>query len=960
MTMNFDVGTKLCGFTVEKVRAVKELDATLYEMVHDKTCAELCFMDNKADNKLFSVAFKTLPEDSTGVFHILEHSVLNGSEKYPVKEPFVDLLKSSMNTFLNAMTFPDKTMYPVSSRNDKDFLNLTSVYLDAVFAPRLRVNPNIFYQEGIHTEIEGETPSYKGVVFNEMKGSMSSVDNRIDHGINELLFPENCYRFNSGGDPKVIPDLTYKQFADTYRRYYHPSNSRFYLDGDVPLEETLSMIDSYLDRYEKEDEKFEIPMQTPRAAEGIWYYEISESENRGKKDILALGKIVGTWEEKSKLLASQILCDVVAGTNEAPLKRAVLSSGLAEDFEMAVMDGIAQPYLIMIARNMSDADTDKIKKVIKETAEKLISEGIDKELITASVNRFAFSSKQIPEPQGIYRAIGTLNSWLYGGDPLMYLLYDDVIAEMREMAKGDGFEKLLSELLIDDETLCTLHMLPSVTLGDDDRKTEEERVKKEVAALSEKEMGELATLNEKLVEWQKTPDPEEMADCVPTLTLNEVSETPEYIETVESEKDGVTLLYHPIPTHGIVYLSMYFPLTKYSLEELTKISLLTELYGELATEKRSATELQKEVKTYIGSLNFKMKVFSKDDDTHSCTPCLVANAGVLEENLEAAIPLITEILTETKFDDTAKIKEIIMQADEMARQSASANGHSLGILAVRSHYTSSAAVDEAIGGYTLVKFLHDFAKDFDGKVAGVIALLEKVKGEVIGKAGLTVSVTSSEEVSVDALIDSLPEGTVSPETASYKTELPEKMGIKIPSQITYAVKGYNLSCLGMKMTGSLRVAANIISFSYLWNKVRVQGGAYGTGFPVSRDGSILSYSYRDPSPAKTLETYDKTADFVREFCDSGEALDKYIISAIASTEPLRTPAAMGQVADDFKFSGVTDADRLATRREMLSTDREALKGWCEALEKTSENGAVCVVGHVAALEECGDLEVLEI
>ena len=959
--MDMNVGTKFFGFTVTRSRRVEELDATFFEMVHDKTGASLCLVDNKEDNKLFSVSFKTLPEDSTGVFHILEHSVLNGSEKYPVKEPFVDLLKSSMNTFLNAMTFPDKTMYPVSSRNDKDFLNLVSVYLDAVFAPRLREDPNIFYQEGIHTELTDGASSYKGVVFNEMKGAMSSVDARIDQGMGELLFPDNCYRFNSGGDPAVIPDLTYEKFADTYRRFYHPSNAYFFLDGDVPLEKTLEMINSYLEKYEKSDKKFEIPLQKPTAAEGVRYYEISESENDSNKDILALGKIIGTWEDRETLLKAQILCDVVAGTNESPLKRAILSSGLAEDFEMTViMDGVAQPYLLMIARNIKDADADKIKALIKETAEKIISKGIEKELITASVNRFAFASKQMPEPQGLDRAISALNAQLYGGDPLMYLLYDDVISEMRIAAKGDGFEKLLGELLVDDETLCTLHMLPSVTLGDDERKIEEERVKREVSALSEAEFKELEELNARLTEWQQSPDPEETVGCVPTLSLSEVSETPEYIETIESEKDGVKILYHPIPTQGIVYLSMYFPLTRFSLEELTKIALISHLYGELATEKRSAAELQKEVKTYIGRQRFRLDVHAKDDRPDECTPCLAVSVGVLRENLEKAIPLVIEILTETRFDDTAKIKEIITQCDEMARQAASSNGHSIGALAVRAHYTAAAAADEAVGGYTMIKFLHSLAKDFDAQIPGVVSLFEKVKTEVIGRAGLVVSVTSSEEVSPCALIDALPEGVASPEAASYKTDLPNKMGIKIPSQIAYAVKGCNLSQIGKESAGSLRVAANIISLSYFWNKVRVQGGAYGTGCPVSRDGNVVFYSYRDPSPSKTIETFDNTAEFIREFCGSGEDLDKYIISAIAATEPLRTPSAKGITADNFWFSGVTDEDRLKTRRQMLATDRAALTDWCETFEKIAADGAVCVVGHSAALDEFPGLEVFEI
>lgn len=414
--MNLSEGTKLNGFKVTRIREEKELNGRLVEMSHEKTGAELCWIDNGEVNKTFSIAFKTLPEDSTGVFHILEHSVLCGSDKYPVKEPFVDLLKSSMNTFLNAMTFPDKTMYPVASRNKRDFLNLTSVYLDAVFAPALRTNPNVFRQEGIHTEFdENGKPLYKGVVFNEMKGAMSDLDSIIFRGINSVLFPDNCYRFNSGGDPRVIPDLTYEQYKAVYNSYYHPTNSRIFLDGDVPLEETLELIDSYLQKYEKSPTVHEINNQKPVTADGTDSYGIAEGEDNGKKTVLVLAKIVADWKENEKILAAQVLSDAIAGTNESPIKRAVLSSGLAEDFSLFVEDGIAQPYLLIVARNIKDGDEGKIRKIINDAAGKLIAEGIDKKSLTASINSMAYKLKQLPEPQGIERAVLIQNSWLYGG-----------------------------------------------------------------------------------------------------------------------------------------------------------------------------------------------------------------------------------------------------------------------------------------------------------------------------------------------------------------------------------------------------------------------------------------------------------------------------------------------------------------------------------------------------------------
>lgn len=958
--MNITKETKICGFTVNRIRKNNELNGTLVEMSHDKTGAELCWLDNGEQNKLFSVAFKTLPEDSTGVFHILEHSVLCGSEKYPVKEPFVELMKSSMNTFLNAMTYPDKTVYPISSRNEKDFLNLTSVYLDAAFAPKILENPNIFYQEGIHIEYDEKNPVYKGVVFNEMKGAMSGVDDRIEQGINQLLFPDNCYRFNSGGDPAVIPDLTYEQFVETYKRFYHPSNARFFLDGDIPLEKTLEMINSYLEKYEKSDHLPVLPMQKPVANEGSAYYEIAADENSEKKTVLAFGKIIGTFKDKEKVFAAKVLCDVLADSNESPLKRAVLSSGIAEDMEMFVMDGMAQPYLLVIVRNMKDSDSLKIRDIIKKTIEQLVSDGLDKKSVLASINRFAFHSKQVSEPQGLYRATAALNSWLYGGDPMLYLEYDETIEALKKMAETDEFEALLEELFLNDNGMAVLNMLPSSSLGNEERAAEEKRIQSEISALTEDEKKQLVLLNEKLSDWQQTPDSAEDVETLPVLSLSEVSDTPELTKTIESADNGVKIIYHPINTNGIVYLSMYFPLTQFSLSELTKLSLFPELFGEFPTENYSVTELQQMVKTYIGRLAFNVEAFGKDDQTETCTPYLTVRAGILEENLEIAKGLISEVLTKSKFDDVHKIKEIVMQTYEMARQSAIGNGHSLAIGAVQAQYSARGAVNEAMNGYSSMKFLHNFADDFNAEVDAFVSLINRVKTEAICKSNLVVSITSSENISVSDLLSDLPNGNEMPKEAEYKTALPKRMGIRIPAQIAFAVKGYHLSCADMKMNGSLRIASNILSLDYLWNIVRVQGGAYGAGCPVGRNGSLICYSYRDPSPARSLQVYDSLSEFICDFCESDDDLDKFIISAVAATEPLKTPAEQGIATDELWFSGVSDEDRILTRRQMLSADRKSLMEWCSVFDKMAENGAVCVVGHEGALKECENLEICEL
>jgi len=955
--MKLEIGAKFCGFTVDRVRYVDELTATFVEMSHDKTAASLCWMDNGEDNKLFCIGFKTLPEDSTGVFHILEHSVLCGSEKYPVREPFVELLKSSMNTFLNAMTFPDKTLYPVSSRNEKDFLNLTSVYLDAVFAPRLLTDPNILYQEGWHTEMNDGVPSYKGVVFNEMKGAMSDADEIIDEKLSAMIFPDNCYRFNSGGSPEAIPDLTYEQFVDTYKRFYHPSNSRIFLDGTVPLEDTLEMIDGYLSRYERSYETHDIPMQMPVSAEDTCFYEIAEGEDDSNKVIFNAGKIFGTWKDKDRTMAAEVLCDLLADSNESPLKRAILSAGLGEDMSMDVLDHAAQHRLVWQVKNTSADKIPAIRQAVRETVAAMVENGIDKAALEASLNRYAFRLRQEREPQGLIHAINAMYTWLYGGDPLEYLVHDKTITHLREMIHDGSYEKLLAELLLDETGLCVLTAYPSTTYGAELRQRENARLQAELAARSEKEAAELEELNLKLVAWQQTPDTAEQLATLPVLPLSEVSEKPENVDTEVCTVNDVTVLKHRIPSKGINYLSLYFKLTDCTKEELTALAILPDLFTNLPTDQYSTIQLQQEIKTQIGSLRFRVGVTANEGQTEACIPYLAVHASVLEDNWDKAVALLCEILCHTHFDESDRIREIVMQSNEMAKQYGIMGGHMLGIASVQSHYSAAGAVTEAQGGYTRIQWLHDMARNFESKAADLINLLERTCTNSICRSRLIASITTTKDVDLTELLEMLPLGTPSLETAVYTTDLPMRMGIRIPAQAAFAEIGYRLDHMA---DGSLQIADNILSLSYLWNEVRVQGGAYGVGMRTARSGGMVCYSYRDPSPARTLQVYAGNSDFLKAYCDGDEDLDKFIISAVAGTEPLRAPGERGAAADERWFAGITYEMQVEHRRQMLTTTREKLLNWCDAFDTMSSEGAVCVVANDEALKQCEDLVVFDL
>ena len=960
MSKELKINDKLHGFTVTGIREINEIEGKLVEMLHDETGARLVWADNGEENKLFSVGFKTLPEDSTGVFHILEHSVLCGSDKFPVKEPFVELLKTSMNTFLNAMTYQDKTLYPVSSRIKQDYLNLSEVYLDAVFRPAILTNPNIFYQEGRHIDLAGDEPAYKGVVFNEMKGAMSDVDQVAERGMLKLLFPDNCYGFNSGGDPEEIPDLTYESFIERYKRFYHPSNSYFYLDGDVPLEETLEMIEGYLEGAGRLEDLPEIKKQEPSVQHG----ELRFASNDGAdKRVLVLGKIIGGWADRDKLLAMSIVLEQLADSNESPLKRAVLSAGLADDMEVYVSDGIDQPYLMLIFRGVAEGDDveSKIFGIIEDVIEEVKKDGFKKADLEASVNRLDFRFRQYPEPQGLYRANAVFSSWLYGGDPALYLKTDEAVKALRDMADRDGYEALAYEMFGDTSSYSVLMLSPDTSLEAEQAEAESARVRTEIEAMGSEGYKDLEKLNEDLLKWQQTPDSDEALARIPMLSLSDISTEPENIPTEEKSVGGIRLLYHKVPTNGIIYINAYFPVTGLSIDELPAAALITELYKDLPTEDHGVLALQNEIKMHVGSISISLEILGRDGERGACTPCIRARASVLEDKLQYAEDLMIEILTRTKFDDAALVKELITQIDEEGKRAAVSSGHRLAMLEARSHWSARDAAQEALNGWTFLQYMHKMAEAGDEELAAFADFAENTARSCITKDNVILSETSSEYADLSRFASMLPDGEKQPDNAAYTSSLSKRMGIQIPAQVSFAVSDYDMADGGFEMNGHMMVASNIISLAQLWNEIRVQGGSYGASMSTGRTGNVLCYTYRDPSPDRSLGIFNTTAGFIEGFGGASEEdIEGFIISSIASTEPLLSPASKGRAADDFYFSGYSYEERKKFRTEMLETKPSDLAAQKDMLMKMAEDSCICVVGPKAALEACGSLDIVEL
>ena len=954
--MTFQAGDHIQGFTVTRVRELAEIRSTLIEMKHDRSGAQLCWCRSDEPNKLFCVTFKTLPEDATGVFHILEHSVLCGSEKFPVREPFVELIKGSMNTFLNAITFNDKTMYPVSSRNKQDFLNLTEVYLDAVFAPAILTNPCIFMQEGWHVETEGrgQPASLKGVVFNEMKGAMSSVDEVMEETAATVLFPDTCYGFNSGGDPRAIPDLTYEAFIDTYKRFYHPDNARIWLDGDIPVEETFALIERYLSRFTDTGRRIEDRWQGPIPARHVEEgYAIAPDEDPTDKTHILFTRIMHGWADKTRGMAVSVLLDAVAGGNDAPFKRAILDAGLGQDINIALQDGILQSCAAVWVRNTSAEKLDAIREVLRKTAEDLIARGVDRQELEASINRLAFRLKEPTEPQGLVRAIMACNAWLYDGDPAMYLVYDDTLAELRAMLQTDGYEQLLRDIFLRPEDTHEIILSPDPAMGERLRAEEQARLDARLSGMDDAAFDALLAANRRLNDWQQTPDSPEARASLPALTLDEVNPEPAPTHTVEESADGVTVLWHDAPCPGIAHVNMYYRVGEYTAGELTDLSLLPDLLGELPTARHTVTELQRDIKLYTGALDIALEIMAKDEDPDHFAVYLNASFSALKENAGRASGLLREILLETDFSSDQLIREILLQTDDDLRQSVIMSGNRFAAMRTGAHYSAAAAASEVMNGITLVRRSHEICADLPAAIAPLRDFWQRALRETVCRSRLILSVTG-ERLDAGVLLAGLPEGTPCAAQRTLGYDAPMKEGFVVPAQINYAAMGWSLSKGKTPFDATANVLSHALSFAYLWNTVRVQGGAYGVSFSIRPHGAVTAASYRDPNPAHTLAAYRAMPDFVRSFVDSGEPLTPFIIATIGQGEPLLTPRQQGKVADLRWFKGITDAQRRADREQMLRMTPADLSRWLDALQALASDGAVCVVGPSEAVEKADE------
>ncbi len=979
--MDLSIDDQLHGFTVRTREPLPEINGTAYTFTHQKSGAKLLYLKNEDANKAFSISFKTPPADDTGVFHILEHSVLCGSDKFPVKEPFVDLLKSSMQTFLNAMTFPDKTMYPVASTNEQDLLNLMDVYLDAVLHPAIYHKRAIFEQEGWHFELAGdeETAEFddtdekanetrrlvlNGVVYNEMKGALSDPNSVLYGELQAALFPDTAYRFESGGMPRAIPDLTYEGFLDEHRRHYRLDNSYLTLYGDLNLERMLAFLDEQYLSPVYEEQVAADTVRVEAGLEPLLPHKLDMQSSIISPDIarnmptapenacVGLGYIVGDAAQRTRVVAVDILLDALMGSNEAPVKRVLLDAGLADDVLAFLADGVLQPFAIIQLRGSKPEVAKRFRTVFEEAMRKVAENGIDHDLVEASLSRAEFIMRESDYgmADGVALSMAALSGWLYSDDlATSYLRYEDDFAFLREQLSSGYFEQLIDEVFLGNDHRALVEIVP---VDGDDEAYEAERLAAAEARMTPEDYARVADEEAELRRLQTEPDSPEALATLPRLSLSDISDAPAEPTYGLVEGTPVPCVRHNIPTHGIAYTYRYFDLQRASIDELPYVNILGMVLGKLGTARHSAAEIDTLTNGRLGNLSFFADIHEGEDGPNDLVPKFVVGASVLSENIEAACELPLEIMLETDFSDTGKIKDVLQQKRIGMEQGFSAAGHNAAMSRVASYYLPSAVMRQHLAGIDFYRFLKDLLVNFDERAEELSARLSDLARRLFVDDDCTISFTGTDEDFARFWDAGAITNRTSQNGRVLEIPAPEVLNeaFIVPTDVCYAAQGFDRRALDVAYTGVWQVAAKALSFDFLWNEVRVKGGAYGAGFGAARTGNLRFYSYRDPHLDETLERFAASATWLASFDPKRESMEGYVVSTVAGMDAPLKPRVQARRQDGDFFAGRTPEMRTKTRDEMISTTPEAIQALAEPLARAVAKNAVCAFGNKDILE----------
>ena len=955
---------------------LEDISSKGYLFKHKKSGARIAMVSNDDENKVFCIGFRTPPADSTGVPHILEHSVLCGSDKYPAKDPFVELVKGSLNTFLNAMTFPDKTIYPIASCNDVDYKNLTDVYMDAVFHPNIYTREQIFKQEGWHYELENvDAPlTYNGVVYNEMKGAFSSPTQRVYRMCLNSLYPDTPYATESGGDPEFIPDLSYEQFLNFHKTLYHPANSYIYVYGNCDMEERLEYFDrEYLRNYDEIKVGSDIPHQKPfdkqGRVEGV--YSVTEEEGTENKTYLAYNASIGESGDMKLALAFTILEYALFNAPGAPVRQALIDAGIGEDVSGSYDNSIRQPMVTIMSTNANSNREEEFVRIIREALEKLVNEGVNKDTLRAGINYNEFRYREADFgrwPKGLMYGIDMFGTWLYDDEkPFYNMQLSEAYDFLKKQVDTDYFEELIKKYLLDNPHSSVVVLKPEVGYTAKLEVATAKKLAEYKKTLSNEQLQTLVYDTKALKDYQSEPSTKEELESIPLLKREDIGKKASKLYNTEKSINGVKVLHHNINTNGIGYLRLSFNLDKVDDELLGYAGLLSKVLGAIGTEKYSFVELSNAMDIRTGGINVStgFTPFVKPSKDYRYSLDIAGKA--LYGDLAALTELMEEIMNHTIFDDYKRLKEIIGETKAGIQMRMQSTGNAVGVAELAAQINESGAVRKQISGRGFYSFLDDAYKNYDEKKESLVAGMKKAAEKIFTKCNLIVSYTADDKgyELISRLVGELVDTLASDElpVVSRKLELKKtKLALKTSGQVNFVCRVGDYSKAGVEYTGAMRILSSMMNSDYLWNNIRVKGGAYGCGAAFGGFASSLGAftSYRDPNLEKTNEIYEKAPEYVENFEADEREMTKYVIGTISDLDIPKTPSAKGSASFDAYIGGLTEQMLQKERDEVLNATVDDIRSLHGMVKAVLDDGYLCVVGNEDKINGAKDMfDVIE-
>ena len=953
----------VAAYEVLEQRRIEDIASDGYILRHKKSGARVCVISNDDDNKVFSIGFRTPPEDETGVPHIIEHTTLCGSDKFPVKDPFVELVKGSLNTFLNAMTYPDKTLYPVASYNEQDFKNLMDVYLDAVFHPNITKYQEIFMQEGWHYELEAKDAplTINGVVYNEMKGAYSSPDEVLQTAIAQALFPDNTYSKNSGGDPDHIPELTYEHYLDFYHKYYHPSNSYIYLYGDMDVKERLEWMDrAYLSAYESMEIDSKIPMQKPFDAMKFveTTFPITDDDPEENNTYLSYNMVIADVLDPTLYQAFTVLDYVLVSAPGAPVRQALIDAGIGQDVYGSYENEMLQPFFSIVAKNANKGDKDRFVRIIEDTLQNLVENGLNKDSLLAGINseEFRFREADFGQfPKGLLYGLQCMESWLFDDKkPFIHLECLDTFEYLRNQISTGYFENLIRKYLLENKHGAVVVVAPQKGLNSAQEAALEKKLAEKKAAMSAEEIENLIAQTKHLHAYQEEPSPEEDLKKIPMLKREDMRKEAMPFDNREDTIGEIPVVHHDIASNGIDYVTLMFECNDIPQEDIAYLGVLRAVLGYVNTKHYSYAGLFNAINIYTGGISCGVSVYPKVNERDLVSVKFEVRIRVLEKNLEEAMKLVDEIVRTSDITDVKRLTELIAQVKSRLQVSLSSSGHTVAAMRALSYQSRYAFYQDATLGIEYYQHVVKLDEQIRTNPEGVVKKLQEMIGKVLVRKRLMVSFTADQKAFeaakpvMETYLNRIAQGDVAGEQT--KLELSRKNeGFTDASQIQYVARGGNFRDHGFTYRGSLKILKLIMSYEYLWINIRVKGGAYGCMSSFLRTGESYFVSYRDPNLGKTIDIYEHIPDYLRSFTADERDMTKYVIGTFGSLDTPMNPEAKGSRSMSAYLQELPFEQIQRERDEILHATPEDIRNLADLIAAVLEDDSLCVIGNENAI-----------